>query len=408
MTTPTKTRLPRSYRLIHDLFLRIESGTVSLTRPDGVTVTFGPADAPRDRTANITVTDWTFFRNVLHGGATGLALAYVRGLWRSDDLVAFLRIMAADRRHMRRLTVTGVTRIIFDRVLHSLRGNRKRQAPVNIAAHYDLSNAFYATFLDDTMTYSSAVFSSTTNDLKAAQIAKYERLCQLAELKAGMRVLEVGCGWGGFAIYAASTYGAHVTGITLSNEQARYAREQVAKAGLDQQITIAVIDYRDVAGSYDRIVSIEMLEAVGHRYLGAYFKTLDERLAPGGAIALQVITIPEQRYRNYRRRPDFIQRYIFPGGHLPSLEVLTKAMRGHSRLVVNSVTNIATDYATTLRQWRERFNAARDEVGALGFDERFQRQWEFYLAYCEAGFTDRLIGNLQLQIVRPGYATHPG
>lgn len=407
MTTLTKSRMPRAYRLIHELFSRIETGTVTLTRPDGVTVTFGPSDAPADRQAHVSVSDWMFFRNVLHGGATGLALAYVRGQWRSDDLVAFLRIMAADRRHMRRLTVAGLTRIIVDRVVHSLRGNRKRQAPVNIAAHYDLSNAFYATFLDDTMTYSSAVFSPTANDLKAAQIAKYERLCQLAELKAGMRVLEVGCGWGGFAIYAATTYGAHVTGITLSNEQARYAREQVAKAGLDQQITIEVVDYRDVAGTYDRIVSIEMLEAVGHRYLGEYFKTLDQRLAPGGAIALQVITIPEQRYRNYRLRPDFIQRYIFPGGHLPSLEVLTKAMRGHSRLVVNSVTNIATDYAATLRHWRERFNAARDEVGALGFDERFQRQWEFYLAYCEAGFTDRLIGNLQLQIVRPGYATNP-
>lgn len=408
MTPPTKTRPPRAYRLIHDLFTRIESGTVNLTRPDGHTVTFGPTDAPTDRSADVTVTDWAFFRNVLHGGATGLALAYVRGQWRSDDLVAFLRIMAADRRHMRRLTVAGLSRIMADRIVHTLRTNRKRQAPVNIAAHYDLSNAFYATFLDDTMTYSSAVFSPNAHDLKAAQIAKYERLCQLADIKAGMRILEVGCGWGGFAIYAATTYGVHVTGITLSHEQARYAREQIKTAGLDTQITIEVIDYRDVAGLYDRIVSIEMLEAVGHRYLGQYFKTLDARLAPGGSIALQVITIPEQRYRVYRLRPDFIQRYIFPGGHLPSLEVLTKAMRGHSHLVVNSVTNIATDYATTLRQWRERFNAARDEVGALGFDERFQRQWEFYLAYCEAGFTDRLIGNLQLQIVRPGYATHTG
>ena len=397
-------RAPRAYRLIEELFQRIESGHVTLTRPDGHTATFGPADCPLDRHVTVTVNDWAFFRNVLHGGATGLALSYVRGQWTSDDLVLFLRILATDRRHMRRLTVSGLTRIIADRLVHGLRNNRKRQAPVNIAAHYDLSNAFYKTFLDDTMTYSSAVFSPDVKELRDAQIAKYERLCELADIRPGMHVLEVGCGWGGFAIYAATTRGAQVTGITLSQEQARYAREQISQAGLDAQISIHVVDYRDVPGVYDRIVSIEMLEAVGHRYLGQYFAALDARLAPGGAIAVQVITIPEQRYRAYRMRPDFIQRYIFPGGHLPSLEVLAKAMRGHSRLVVNSMSNIASDYAATLQQWRERFNKARDEVGALGFDERFQRQWEFYLAYCEAGFTDRLINNLQLQLVRPGYA----
>jgi len=405
VTTSPSVRIPRAYRLVNDLFSRIDSGHVTLTRPDGVTDTYGRDDTAKDRHVSVTVTDWGFFRNVLHGGATGLAVAYVRGQWRSDDLVPFLRILATDRRHMRRLTVAGLSRIIVDRIVHTFRGNRKRQSPVNIAAHYDLSNAFYATFLDDTMTYSSAVFTPPSVDLRDAQIAKYERLCALADIRPGMHVLEVGCGWGGFAIYATRVKGARVTGITLSEEQARYAREQVHAAGLDSQISIDVADYRDVSGTYDRIVSIEMLEAVGHRYLGQYFAALDARLAPGGTIALQVITIPEQRYRAYRWRPDFIQRYIFPGGHLPSLEALTKAMRGHSLLVVNSVSNIAADYAVTLSQWRDRFNAAREDIGALGFDERFQRQWEFYLAYCEAGFTDRLVNTLQVQLVRPGYAT---
>ena len=404
MNTRAHAKPPRAYRLVTDLFGRIESGHVTLVRPDGVTDTFGPTDAPGERHVTVTVTDWTFFRSVLHGGATGLALAYVRGHWTSTDIVMFLRIMATDRRHMRRLTVAGIAQIVTDRIVHTLRGNRRRQAPVNIAAHYDLSNPFYQTFLDDTMTYSSAVFIPDATTLEAAQHAKYERLCELADIKPGMRVLEVGCGWGGFALYAARTRGAHVTGITLSEQQATYAREQVRAAGLDDQIAIHVVDYRDVPGTYDRIVSIEMLEAVGHRYLGQYFAALDQRLAPGGHIAIQVITIPEQRYRAYRRRPDFIQRYIFPGGHLPSLEALTKAMRGHSRLVVNHVSNIAADYATTLNMWRERFNRARNEISALGFDERFQRQWEFYLAYCEAGFTDRLINNLHLQLVRPGYS----
>jgi cyclopropane-fatty-acyl-phospholipid synthase len=237
--------------------------------------------------------------------------------------------------------------------------------------------------------------------LEDAQRAKYRRLAEKARIDGSCHVLEIGCGWGGFAVFAASTYGCRVTGITLSEEQARLARDRVAAAGLEDLVDIRLVDYREMTGSFDRIVSIEMLEAVGHGYLGAYFAQVDRLLAPDGLVAIQVITIPEQRYDDYRRRPDFIQRYIFPGGHLPSLEAMCEAMGDRSDLYVESAENIGTHYAETLRRWRERFTANVDEVTALGFDDRFVRMWEFYLAYCEAAFLARYIGDLQLVLTRP-------
>jgi cyclopropane-fatty-acyl-phospholipid synthase len=288
-----------------------------------------------------------------------------------------------------------------DKLIHAARANRLGRSKRNIAAHYDLSNDLYATFLDDTMTYSAAFFESPTATLEEAQEAKYRRLAEKARVDAGCHVLEIGCGWGGFAVYAASTYGCRVTGITLSEEQAALARRRVTEAGLDHLVDIRIVDYREVDGSYDRIVSIEMLEAVGHRYLGTYFETIDRLLAPDGLAAIQVITIPEQRYASYRRRPDFIQRYIFPGGHLPSLEAMAGSMGQRSELYVDDVENIGMHYAETLRRWRERFLERGDDVRALGFDEPFVRMWEFYLAYCEAAFLARYIGDLQLVLTRP-------
>jgi cyclopropane-fatty-acyl-phospholipid synthase len=315
--------------------------------------------------------------------------------------VSLFRILVANRKALRALTPASLVNIAGDVMVHRLRDNRLGQAQRNIAAHYDLSNELYRTFLDDTMTYSAAVFEHPGQSLEDAQLAKYRLLAERIRIDDTCHVLEIGCGWGGFAIFAASTYGCRVTGITLSEQQADLARQRVVAAGLEDLVDIRLVDYREVTGQFDRIVSIEMLEAVGHRHLGTYFEQVDRLLAPDGLAAIQVITIPEQRYDNYLRRPDFIQRYIFPGGHLPSLEAMCQAMGDDSQLYVERVDNIGIHYAETLRHWRETFMDRVDDVRALGFDDRFVRMWEFYLAYCEAAFLARYISDLQIVLTRP-------
>jgi len=389
----------RAWRITTHLLDRVVVGEVRLVTPDGATSVHGaPGTA---LTATMVVRDWEFFPRLVHGGSVGAGESYFLGDWDCDDLVALVRIVIANRPAFRRITASAIANIVIDRVLHGLNANRLGRSKANIAAHYDLSNELYALFLDPTMTYSCAYFEHPSASLEQAQIAKYDRIARKARLAPGMRVLEVGCGWGGFAMHAARTYGCHVTGITLSEEQASFARAAVAAAGLNDLVDIRIVDYREVQGTYDRVVSIEMLEAVGHRYLGRYFSDVDRVLGPDGVAVIQVITIPEQRERSYRRRPDYIQRYIFPGGYLPSLAAMTTAMGRSSRLYVDEVENLAMHYAETLRLWRERFLAARDSIIALGFDEAFVRRWEFYFAYCEGAFLARYIGDLQLVLTRP-------
>jgi cyclopropane-fatty-acyl-phospholipid synthase len=389
----------RALRTVASMLDLLHVGALEMRLPDGRRRVFG--DRHSDLRAELDVHDWRFFRRLLHGASVGVGESYVDGDWSSSDLVSLFRIVIANRRALRRITPAAVLNVAGDKLIHHLRANRLGQSKRNIAAHYDLSNELYATFLDTTMTYSAAVFESPTVSLEEAQLAKYRRLAEKARIDRDTHVLEIGCGWGGFAIFAARTHGCRVTGITLSRQQAAYARERVAEAGLDHLVDLRVVDYREVEGSFDRIVSIEMLEAVGHRYLGTYFSAIDRLLAPDGLVAVQVITIPEQRYDSYRRRPDFIQRYIFPGGHLPSLEAVAGTMGRASELYVDDVENIGTHYAETLRRWRERFLARADEVRTLGFDARFVRMWEFYLAYCEAAFLARYINDLQLVLTRP-------
>lgn len=387
---------------------QLQVGRIEVTLPDGRRRRFG--DPTGELTATIEVHDWRFLTRLVHGASVGVGEAYMLGEWSSDDLVSLIRIMIANRRALRRLTPAAVLNIAGDKLIHAVRANRLGRSRRNIAAHYDLSNELYARFLDATMTYSAAYFEHPSVTLEQAQEAKYRRLAEKVRLDGSCHVLEIGCGWGGFAVFAAATYGCRVTGITLSQEQAAYARERVRREGLEHLVTIELTDYREVEGSYDRIVSIEMLEAVGHRYLGTYFATIDARLAPDGLAAVQVITIPEQRYHTYRRRPDFIQRYIFPGGHLPSLAAISGALGDHAELYVEEVENIGMHYAETLRRWRERFRSEVDAVEALGFDQRFIRMWEFYLAYCEGAFLARYINDLQLVLTRPmngTLGTHP-
>jgi cyclopropane-fatty-acyl-phospholipid synthase len=389
----------RALHAVTGMLELLQVGALEVRLPDGRRREFG--DAASELRTELVVHDWRFFGRLLHGASVGVGESYVAGEWSASDLVSLFRIVIANRRALRRVTPAAILNVAGDKLIHNLRANRLGQSKRNIAAHYDLSNALYATFLDDTMTYSAAVFESPTATLEDAQLAKYGRLAEKARIDADCHVLEIGCGWGGFAIFAARTYGCRVTGITLSEEQAALARERVAEAGLEALVEIRIVDYREVEGRYDRIVSIEMLEAVGHRYLGTYFATIDRLLAPDGLAAVQVITIPEQRYDSYKRRPDFIQRYIFPGGHLPSLEAMSGTMGKASELYVDDVENIGMHYAETLRRWRERFLDRADEVRELGFDEPFVRMWEFYLAYCEAAFLARYINDLQLVLTRP-------
>jgi cyclopropane-fatty-acyl-phospholipid synthase len=389
----------RALRAVGSMLSQLQVGALEVRLPDGRSRVFG--DVTSGLRSDIDVHDWRFFTRLLHGASVGVGESYLAGEWSSTDLVSLFRIVIANRRALRRVTVAALLNVAGDKVVHHLRANRLGQSKRNISAHYDLSNDLYATFLDATMTYSAAVFESPTDTLEEAQLAKYRRLAEKVRLDGSCHVLEIGCGWGGFAVFAAGTYGCRVTGITLSEEQAALARQRVTDAGLDDLVDIRIVDYRKVTGRFDRIVSIEMLEAVGHRYLATYFETLDRLLAPDGLAAIQVITIPEQRYDTYRRRPDFIQRYIFPGGHLPSLEVMAGTMGRASELYVDDVENIGMHYAETLRRWRERFLDHVDEVRALGFDDRFVRMWEFYLAYCEAAFLARYINDLQLVLTRP-------
>ena len=393
----------RALASLAGMLRHIAVGALEVELPDGRRRRFG--DGASRLQARVEVHRWDAVPRLVHGGTVGAGEAYVDGAWSSPDLVSLVRIAIANRRAVASITPLALLGIAGDRLLHTLRGNRVGQAARNIAAHYDLSNELYALFLDPTMTYSAAYFPSRTVTLEEAQEAKYRRIAEKLRIGPGDRVLEVGCGWGGFATFAARTYGCRVTGITLSPRQAAYATERVRREGLTGLVDIEVVDYRHVTGRFDRIVSIEMLEAVGHRYLGTYFGALDRLLAPDGLVGLQVITLPEQRYRAYRRRPDFIQRHIFPGGHLPSLEALTASMGRASHLYVHDVENLGMHYAETLRRWRERFLANRDEVLALGFDERFVRLWTFYLAYCEAAFLARYINDLQIVLTRPMNAT---
>ena len=373
---------------------RIRVGRLAVTLPSGVRRTFG--DPGSDLAGEIVVHDGAALVRLLVDGETGAGEGYMAGEWSSPDLAALLRLAALNRQALALVggwwrAPTQAMRI----VAHRLRKNTVRQARRNIAMHYDLSNDFYRLFLDESLTYSSAVFESPMQSLEDAQRNKYRRVADLAGVEPGMQVLEIGSGWGSFAIYLASERGAIVTTITISEEQARLARERVAAAGLSDRVRVELRDYRAIEGEFDAIVSVEMLEAVGHEYFPAFFETCDRVLRRGGRIGLQSITYPDAQYEQQRRGANWIQKYIFPGGLLPSLAVIERATR-RTGLLLTGATDIGPHYAPTLRAWREKLMANRDAVRALGFDERFLRMWEYYLALCEGGFAAGIFQDLQI------------
>jgi len=401
-------RTPLAARIVLGRLARIRRGHLVVRLPDGTTRTFAGQYAGANPVMELHVHRWRFFSRLLRRADVGAGESFVDGDWSSPDLVGLSRLFLANENEFAPPSALGAVGRFRDRVLHLLRSNTRTQAKRNIHAHYDLSNEFYALFLDPSMTYSSALFDRPDLDLEAAQRRKYQRLAEWAGLRSGQHVLEIGCGWGGFAEFAAGELDCRVTGITLSEEQAAFASERMLRAGLDDRVQIRVVDYRDVDARFDAVVSIEMLEAVGHRFLDGFFATVDRVLRPGGGVALQTITIPDQIYDRYRRGTDWIRDYIFPGGHLPSLGAIQGSLSRRTGLVIDRLDDIAGDYATTLHCWRSRFRVEENRVRELGFDDRFNRMWDFYLATCEAAFRDRQIGVLQIALSRSGRGAEMG
>jgi cyclopropane-fatty-acyl-phospholipid synthase len=352
--------------------------------------------------ASLQIHDPAFYRYAALYGSVGAAEAFMDGLWDCDDLVALVRILVRNRDRLDAME-RGSARIggALLRAWAVLRPNTHAGSRRNISAHYDLGNDLFKLFLDDNLMYSSALFASDQDSLEAASTRKLERICEKLELSPETRVIEIGTGWGGFALHAATHHGCHVTTTTISREQYELARSRVAAAGLQNRVEVLLTDYRQLRGRYDRLVSIEMIEAIGHRQLGTYFQQVGELLHDDGMALIQAITIEDYRYAQALRSVDFIQRYIFPGSFLPSISAMLSALARVSDLKLFNLEDIGPSYALTLHAWRQRFIRQREKVQALGYPERFLRMWEFYLAYCEGAFIERSIGDVQMLLVKP-------
>jgi cyclopropane-fatty-acyl-phospholipid synthase len=376
---------------------RLRAGDLEIVLPNARSLRLsGRAPGP---SAVLRLNRWRALRRFFGGGTVGFGESYMDGDWESPDLPGVIELAALNLPRKPMMFRNLSPWRIGDRLRHTFRPNTREGSKQNIAAHYDLGNDFYALWLDPSMTYSSAVFANGANDLEAAQAEKNRRLMDLAMIRAGDRVLEIGCGWGGFAIQAARERGAHVTALTVSPAQFDEARRRVATAGLSDRVDVQLRDYRDLEGTWDHAVSVEMIEAVGEQYWPEYFARVGDSIRPGGTFALQAIVIEHDRFDAYRRSADFIQKHIFPGGALPSPEIL-RSRAAEAGLAWKSAAGYGRDYADTLARWRLRFEAAGERVTEMGFDERFRRCWSFYLAYCEGGFRAGNIDALQVALVK--------
>jgi cyclopropane-fatty-acyl-phospholipid synthase len=373
------------------------AGAVTFVLPSGRELRIA-GDAPGPE-AKVVVRDFRFMRRVLGGGDIGFAEGYMAGEWDTPDLSALLTAFSLNWDRLANLLRGHPLVRAANMLSHTFRANTRTGARRNIHAHYDLGNAFYSRWLDPSMTYSSAWYERPGQDLEGAQAHKYRMLARSIDLSPDDHVLEIGCGWGGFAEFAAREVGARVTGITISEEQFEFARRRMFEAGLAERADIRLVDYRDVEGAFDKVASIEMFEAVGERYWPAYFDKIHAALKPGGQAGLQIITIRDELFDSYRRRADFIQKYVFPGGMLPS-ETRLRAETDRAGLSWKSLSPFGQHYADTLAEWGRRFERAWDSVRTLGFDERFHRLWRFYLSYCEAGFRTERTNVVQLGLVR--------
>ncbi|QIX98276.1 cyclopropane-fatty-acyl-phospholipid synthase family protein [Cedecea sp. FDAARGOS_727] len=394
--------IPRNVRIARWLLLRLMSGirVGSLTVREGThCLQFGDASASLRAEVQILVPG--VYWRLLTGGSLAAAEAWIEGEWETHQLTPLLQILALNAH-----VLGGIERGFrllgkpVERLRHWTRRNHRKQARDNISAHYDLGNAFYAQFLDKELLYSSALFNGDEQDLTQAQRAKMARLCNQLALTPSDHLLEIGTGWGAMAEYAARHYGCRVTTTTLSQEQYRWAIARIARAGLQDKVEVLLCDYRDLTGEFDKLVSVEMIEAVGKRYLPSFFRTCQARLRPGGKMAIQAITIQDQRYHDYSKSVDFIQRYIFPGGFLPSITAMNNLMTRHTDFVVRNLYDMGPDYARTIAHWRQQFVHAWQDIEKLGFDDKFRRMWLYYFGYCEAGFNARTISVVQLTAER--------
>jgi len=381
--------------LIRDGEIRIQD--------NGQTLRFGARTARCGLAATITVRDPEFYSLAAFGGTVGAGESYIHGYWRCDDLTALVRIMVLNREVLNDLD-TGIAArgsALLRRLLHWANRNSKRGSARNIAAHYDLGNELYKLMLDETMAYSCGIFLNEDATLHEASIAKFDAVCRKLALTSSDHLVEVGTGWGGLAIHAAERYGCRVTTTTISREQHDFAKEKIAARGLSDRITLLFEDYRDLKGQFDKLVSIEMIEAVGARYLDTYFHKCSSLLKPTGAMLLQAITLQDQHYARALRSVDYIQRFIFPGSFIPSVSAINESVARATDMKLFNLEDIGPHYAPTLRIWRERFFANVARVRELGYPESFNRLWEFYLCYCEGGFAERQLGDVQMLLTKP-------
>lgn len=384
-------------------------GSMKIVDPDGTAVLYGDTTKQYEsfNSAHILVKSYDFYRKSVYYGDIGFAESYLDGDWETENIsevISWFILNVEDspnlsgtKKSSRRLRLFN----FFNRLYHNSRANTVTGSKKNIVDHYDLGNHFYKLFLDETMTYSSAYFKTNKETLEEAQILKYDALCQKIKLNSSHHLLEIGSGWGGFSTYAASKYGCKVTTVTISDEQFKYAKDLIHKKGLENQIDIQLCDYRYIQGKYDRIVSIEMLEAVGHNYFETYFAKCNEVLKKNGVIGLQYITCPDSRYEQFRTGIDFIQKYIFPGSLLPSIGRINEAINRTSNLFLFHLEDMGLYYAKTLKLWLDGFDKNIGKVRELGFDEKFIRTWRYYLSYCNAAFKMRNISVVQAVYTRP-------
>ena len=388
-------------RILLSLLQRIRVGEVLLKDGEEQHV-FGRKSLECDLRASLTVLHPRFYTQVLFGGSIGAGEAYMAGHWSSDDLTVLLRIILLNQSVFTGLD-KGLSRLKAPlyKVYHFLHKDSRKGSRINIAAHYDLGNDFYALFLDETLTYSCAVFERPESSLQEASVAKYDRICKKLRLSPNDRLLEIGSGWGGFAIHAAKRYGCRVTTTTISKAQYDLAKERIRSAGVEDKVHLLLKDYRDLKGRFDKLVSIEMIEAVGHHYLNTFFRCCSNLLTEQGTMLLQAITIADQAFERHKKEVDFIKRYIFPGSCIPSVTAMADAVAEATDLRLVHMEDITSHYARTLRTWRERFFDNIQQVRALGYSETFIRMWEFYLRYCEAGFQERYLGDVQMLFAKP-------
>lgn len=400
---PAKPRLleQMARKLVLQRLAGIDNGELTLHDEYGKYV-FGRSQDASALRISVDIGDPRFYSEIALGGSVGAAEAYMQGFWTCDDLTGLVRLLVRNR-HVLDNVDSGMARLMapLRRILHRINRNTRAGSRRNISTHYDLGNDFFRLWLDETMMYSSAIFERQDMSLHEASVAKLERICRKLQLSPEDHVLEIGTGWGGFALHAASRYGCRVTTTTISREQFEHAKQRVADAGLEDRVTLLLLDYRDLDGQYDKIVSIEMIEAVGHEFLDTYFSRCADLLKPQGMMLLQAITIADQRYQAALKSVDFIQRYIFPGGFLPSVTAMLQSVTRSSDMRLYHLEDIGAHYARTLNCWRRSFLSQLRKIREMGYSDSFLRMWNYYYCYCEGAFIERAIGTVQMLLVRP-------